>query len=324
MNITIKKNETPALPTVGSQRLTSPIFSRHETFHPRYGWLKKGFDKASQKPDIFNSDNAAVSLGVGKNMVKAIRYWCNAFKVLEEDKGIKGQGYHYVPSPFGSQLIGEEGWDPYQEDIASLWLLHWNLLKPPCYATAWYYAFNVFNKSIFTATDLLIGIKEYNAKVFLTNKISESSLVKDINCILRMYVEQASKKGFREESIDSPFAELNLIKGYGDAKHFVFNMGKKLGLAPEIIVATCLEYASTMESGAKTISLSRLLYDQGSPGTVFKLTGNVLHEAIEFVASSHRNIAISEAAGLVQLSFSGDPSHIAQEILDKFYTGRMN
>ncbi len=22
------------------------IFARHETFHPRFGWLKKGFDRA--------------------------------------------------------------------------------------------------------------------------------------------------------------------------------------------------------------------------------------------------------------------------------------
>jgi len=23
------------------------VFARHETFHPRFGWLKKGFDRAS-------------------------------------------------------------------------------------------------------------------------------------------------------------------------------------------------------------------------------------------------------------------------------------
>lgn len=28
-------------------------FARHETFHPRFGWLKKGFDLASIDSEIF-------------------------------------------------------------------------------------------------------------------------------------------------------------------------------------------------------------------------------------------------------------------------------
>jgi hypothetical protein len=55
----------------------NPVFARHETFHPRFGWLKKGFDLAKQDPDIFLREDAPVRLGVGKNMVSAIRYWCN-------------------------------------------------------------------------------------------------------------------------------------------------------------------------------------------------------------------------------------------------------
>ena len=40
----------------------NPIFARHETFHPRYGWLKKGFDKALDDPIIFSKENAPVRL----------------------------------------------------------------------------------------------------------------------------------------------------------------------------------------------------------------------------------------------------------------------
>ena len=62
-----------------------PTFARHETFHPRYGWLKKGFDKN----EVFSKakDRDRVVLGVGQNMVNAIRYWCLAFKILEKDNG---------------------------------------------------------------------------------------------------------------------------------------------------------------------------------------------------------------------------------------------
>ena len=28
------------------------VFARHETFHPQFGWLKKGFDAATQDPEV--------------------------------------------------------------------------------------------------------------------------------------------------------------------------------------------------------------------------------------------------------------------------------
>lgn len=103
----------------------SVVFARHETFHPRFGWLKKGFDRASIDSETFLREDAPVRLGVGKNMVRSIRYWCQAFKLLEADQ----------PTEFGIQLLGDAGWDSFLEDPASLWLLHWKLLEPPCYAT---------------------------------------------------------------------------------------------------------------------------------------------------------------------------------------------
>lgn len=46
-------------------------FARHETFHPRWGWLKKGFEMSGIDSRIFLAEFAPVKLGVGKNMVRA-------------------------------------------------------------------------------------------------------------------------------------------------------------------------------------------------------------------------------------------------------------
>ena len=46
-------------------------FGRHETFSLRYFWLTKGFQALVENPNIFKSDAATVTLGVGKNMVNA-------------------------------------------------------------------------------------------------------------------------------------------------------------------------------------------------------------------------------------------------------------
>lgn len=59
--------------------ITGGFAGRHETFTPRYGWLKKGFDACAHNPHVFTDETAIEQLGVGKNMVQSIRYWCQLF-----------------------------------------------------------------------------------------------------------------------------------------------------------------------------------------------------------------------------------------------------
>lgn len=300
-----------------SQNIIS-VFARHETFYPRFGWLKKGFDKASETPDVFLSEAAPTSLGVGKNMVKAIKYWCLAFKVLEEAKE-QGRTKALIPSAFGQKLLGNRGWDPYLEDPASLWLLHWHLLKSPCLATAWYYVFSVFNKNNFTAEDLGSGLIEFKDNLFLNNRILESSVMKDVACILRMYTAQRGNKGMDEDSIDSPFAELGLIHNYGDSRHYLFNTGPKRNLSPSIIVASCLDYVDKMQETARTIAMSRLAYEDGSPGLCFRLSENALADAVESISGRYDEISLSNTAGLLQMSFDAEPRMLSDKLIEDYY-----
>jgi len=92
-------------------------FSGHDSFPCRQYWLKKGFDfrKANKN---FNSPDAVVDLGVGKNMVSSIRYWLRAFDMLDNKDEI---------TPLGGNLLNDNGWDPFLEDEASLWILHYLL-----------------------------------------------------------------------------------------------------------------------------------------------------------------------------------------------------
>ncbi len=53
-------------------------FSGHESFPCKTLWLKKGYDFVNAEKD-FNAPEAVVHLGVGKNMVAAVRYWYKAF-----------------------------------------------------------------------------------------------------------------------------------------------------------------------------------------------------------------------------------------------------
>lgn len=77
-------------------------FSGHETFPFRYTWLPKAVKTVKNNPKIFSDeDYAMVSLGVGKNMVRAIRFWAEASGI------IKFQGKDgFVVTEFGEILFG--------------------------------------------------------------------------------------------------------------------------------------------------------------------------------------------------------------------------
>jgi len=86
-------------------------FSGHDSFQCRQLWLKKGYDFV-QENNSFNDEEAVVRLGVGKNMVSAIRYWMKAFNIIDYKDNI---------TKFGAKLFDKDiGYDPYLEDEASL------------------------------------------------------------------------------------------------------------------------------------------------------------------------------------------------------------
>lgn len=294
-------------------------FARHETFHPRFGWIKKGFDAVVANPRIFFQEDAHITLGVGKNMAQAIRYWCAAFKVTEQEPATNGSNRGYLASQFGHLLLAEDsGWDQFLENPASLWLLHWNLLKSPCLATAWRFVFNDFRQAEFSSDDLMRELSAYRDRNGI--KVLDSSLNKDITCLLRMYVEQPHKKQITEETLDCPFVELGLIQQAGDAKHYVFRIGAKSNLPAEIVVASALEYVATLAPGQKTISIANLTYGDGSPGLAFKLTESAICQAIEEVSNKPGGVSLTDSAGLVQMSFQDAPEKLGLKFLKHYYS----
>lgn len=297
----------------------APFFARHETFAPRHGWLTKGFQAAAENPSIFQDDEAPLKLGVGKNMARAIRYWCHAFKVLEPADSARRPAS--APTDLGRALLDpQKGWDPFLEDVASLWLLHWRLISAPCRATAWDFAFTRFGQTEFTVDQLAGGLQAYVAQMFPSSRISPSSLRKDINCILRMYAEAPSSRAIDEETLACPFVELGLIRKSQASRTYFFDIGAKESLPPDLVVAACLGYAGSVAPEQRTIPAFRLLSGPGSPGMAFKLTESALCGAIEAVAGREKGLALSYTAGLLQMSMQDDASVLAHSLLRRLFT----
>jgi hypothetical protein len=308
-----------SLPSAGAAP-AAPAFARHDTFAPRYGWLKKGFDQALKLPDLFTRADAPVVLGVGKNMVRAIRYWCHAFGVLET---IPDDFGHPVarPTSFGLSLLADDGgYDPFLEDPASLWLLHWRLVNRPALATAWYYTFFLFGRTEFTVQTLTAALQDYVARTFPEARYSESSYEKDASCLARMYAFQEAGRRLNEETFQSPFTELGLVRRTGQSG-YAFSIGPKLSLPDEVVASACLEFAASVTE-AHTILLSRLVHEPGSPGVAFKLTESAVYAALEHVATRTAGVSVSEAAGAVQLAFDAPPLQLAEQLWDAHYARR--
>jgi len=299
----------------------APSFARHETFHPRFGWLRKAVTESAKAGDVFTDDEATVKLGVGKNMVNAIRYWGLAFKILEQKANPERPRVPLtVPSVFGLRLLGDDGWDPYLEDAASLWLLHWKLLSPKCYAPVWWVAFNDFTAIQFSESQLTAHVLELAAAAGWP-AVVEASVKKDVDCLIRTYTVRRHGRQSLDDILDCPFRELGLIEAAtGDGgRRWRFVVGEKPGLPDEIVAHAALDYAASSSEGARSISIARLAHDPGSPGAAFRLNEMALFDALARAATASDSLQVAEPGGLRQLLFDDDPAAIADRALTGYY-----
>jgi len=278
-------------------------FSGHQTFVFRYGWLEKGVRGLIEEKDLFFRDDALVLLGVGKNMVESIRHWCVVTQLIEEiNENKKPSGTKLEVSTIGRKLLDPSGWDPFLEDDASLWLIHWLLVSNPAVGTTWQIAFSTFQKPNFSKYELVDYLAAFAEKNAIS--INESSLSRDIDCFIRTYTSarMTSKQNIMEESLNCPLQELNLLQASPDGEIFNFSVGAKPTLPSSVFGYALIQYFDSMRAGRNTMSVQECLYGQGSPGQAFKLDENTLIFHIEELDKITRGkITLDETAGLKQI-----------------------
>ncbi len=289
-----------------------PQFSGHETFPIRYGWLKKVFDaveRRSEDPDnksVFLADEAIANFGVGKNMVMSMRYWSIAARVIEDKSngGFKGP---YGVSSFGQAIFADDGWDPYLEEPASLWWLHWQLAANPRPTTTIHYVFNYFNASTFYREQLTAELRRY-CEVIGHADVADITLKRDAECFVRTYLSRGWES--EEDALESLMSELGLLQPIGKRDGFLINRGPKPSLPNEIFLYGLIQFALA-RPGLNSFNVETLAHDPGSPGRVFLLNEDSLLERLSVVEEiSHGQVAWSETAGLRQIFFNADPRKI--------------
>jgi hypothetical protein len=308
-------------------RLHTPLNSQvsfygHETFPFRHSWLWKGINAVSQDPAFFARERAMVELGVGKNMVQAIRYWCLAAQLMGEDFGSGAGRGRYVPTKIGRRIFASGGFDPYMEDPATLWLLHWLIASNARQATTWFWMFSHWNNTEFTkeraADEIQAWLEKHGYR-----PVSENSLKRDVDCFVRTYTRgRQSKQAILEDSLDCPLVELRLISELGDGRTHQFQRGPQTSLPNEVLAFALVEFWRACNSQTNTLAFAKIAHDPSSPGRVFKLDEDSLASRLERLEALTKGaLYYDETSGLKQVSKRSEVAPL--ELLTRYYRPRV-
>lgn len=268
-------------------------FAGHETFPLRLLWLKKAYDAVERGVPLgfFHEPGAIAHFGVGRNMAVAMRHWAVAAKVIEEIER------KIVPAALGRLLLSHDGWDPYLERPATLWLVHWQFASEPEHTTTIYYAFNAIATPDFDTSSLNQGLQAIVSERGW--RASAITIKRDVEVFLRSYVRR--EDGAIEDAAEPLLAEIGLIRDLKPAGSFEFVRGPKPTL-PDGVFAYAVSAFWNAQGAATTLSAEQVCYGPGSPGRVFKLDEDSVVERLmrlqDFTAGAW---LWTETAGLRQL-----------------------
>lgn len=288
-------------------------FSGHQSFALRNTWLTKGVLASAQNPHIFSEPDALVTLGVGKNMVESIRYWCQATQMVADVPGARGA---YQPSPWGRRFFcGGAAWDPYLEDTATLWFVHWLLATNVTCAGTIYYAFNELHAAEFTRASLE---RDVGAFADLHEaRTTPNTIRRDVGVFIRNYLGGPDRADSPPEDIlDCPLVELGLLVQGANGLLCSFQRGAKPSLPDGVFVAAMAEFARRLAE--RTLSFDDLAYAPCSPGRVFRLDEPALAERLERVSEMTDGAwSYTETTGLRQVLLQEDVE--PERVLDAYY-----
>lgn len=245
------------------------------------------------KPDVFvdKNINPMDELGIGANMVKALRYWLPSVGLtIENTKGKRTQELTEI-----GKLVFQH--DPYIEEQGTLQLLHYKLASNEDDATAWYFFFNEFSMLEFTKEEFVQQLQKYVLMKSVEEPVATRSLNDDFTCIVNTYLPRYKSNPSRvspENNIDCPLGEIGLLDILNKKKKTYKKSTMRVADAnPWIMMAIILDQAS----GRQEIGLNELLTAPKGIGRTFNLDAIAMLEILHAI-ENEGEIKIVRTAGL--------------------------
>ncbi len=278
-------------------------FSGHQTFALRIAWLPKAIREiASGRDPLTNIDEGIVSLGLGKNMVEALRCWIEAFQVASKEPS------GWVLSPIGElAFLPSSGLDPFLEDHSSNWLLHWLIstnTNAPFFA--WECLFNRWPTAEFSASTVVDEFQKESEQNQRRNSIV--TLKQHWEVFLHSYRPSRGSKG--EDHLDSALSVLGLIQEAGERQNaagkwetlYAFDTGPKIAIPQQLFAFFIHDWWNKAFASEQTVSLRELVAGNHSPGRILRMAESEILLRVSDLAQAQPNVfQTTESANLRQL-----------------------
>ncbi len=278
------------------------VFSGHESFPCKTLWLKKGYDFVVQGKS-FNNPDAVIDLGVGKNMVASIRYWLRVFGILEGDQ------ITWIGDYLFDNISGK---DKYLEDIATLWLLHFNLVfSEDATLYKMFFCGVQRERSHFEREQVLTYVKLRMVEAGKMTLFNPNTVRKDVAVLLQNYA--LPRKPQSNEDFSSLLIDLDLIRQNSEDKGYYFNVDGKRKVTKEIFLYGLLKLKEL--EGDNTIPFNTI---QERIGLIFCMQDFETIDMLKQLASEYSEyVAYSDVAGIKQIQFTKDLD--VKQVLDDYY-----
>lgn len=291
------------------------VVNKHSSFYMRSGWGTKIIQAVNQDVHIFspNKEQEAVDLiGLGRVMIKALRYWSGAMKLTVEDKDQEGIIQRKTEI---FNVLNEA--DIYFQRLGSLLLMHRNLALNDQDATAWYWLFNEWASNSITKEEFLEAFHPYLAVNGMN--VRKAAVDKEFNCLRSTYIgdENFDLKSIMDEDAYPFLAPLRIL--YVDENKRVVKRPLVQNDIPIELLVYCIAMDNLKESdNMSAVSIDKLLEEKKQVGKYFNLKYSKLIELL-LEAENRGYISLSNNFGNRYVEFLGIDY---AEFLEKYYLGR--
>jgi len=255
-------------------------FGGHQSFALRIAWLPKAVAAIEAGIDPLSDPIVGVvELGLGKNMVEALRCWIEAYGVAT--RGPKG----WALTPMGEAIFGRRGRDRFLEDVQTLWWMHWTIsTRPNGRFFAWELLINRWTEPTFSASVVVDAFLREAERT--DRRLSPVSARQHFDVWLHSYL--AGRSGRGEESLDSPMTALALVRSSGERDCgggrrepvFSFDRGPKSTLSIATFAYALSEWWDAEYADEETAPLRDIGFGRASPGQVFRLSEQEVRERL--------------------------------------------
>jgi hypothetical protein len=278
-------------------------FSGHQTFPLRITWIPKAVAQiAAGRDPLTDIDEGITQLGLGKNMVEALRCWIEAFQIARRPEN------KWVLTPIGSLVFSPtDGLDPFFEDVSSSWLLHWLITtntEAPFFA--WECLFNRWPATEFSPSQVIDAFQKESDKT--PRPASEVTVRQHWEVFLHSYRRTRGDKG--EDHLDSALSVLRLVQEFGERPNangkwetlYSFDLGRKQAIPEQLFAFFLHDWWNRKYPNERTTPLHEIVMGEHSPGRLLKMQEpEIIQRITDLAARQPKVFQIVESTNLRQL-----------------------